>query len=357
MSDEINKILEVNPVEASAPCRIDIGGTLDINTFSYPLRHLNPCTFNIAIDLRTVVRLHPYEAEQVKITSKGFEDAVFPLDEIPFAHPLGLMFAIAAYYRAGGVHIDINSSSPPRSALGGSSAAAVALISAFAKALEIRGDRSYSMRRTAILAHAIEESVAGVPCGMQDQLAAAYGGVNAWYWSAGVEGDIFQKRMVIRKSSHKELEKHLIIAYCGIPHESKDINGRWIKAFLEGKNRREWREIVFFTQNFVEALAAGNYEDACEAMNRENDIRKGMTPDVLDDMGDKLVTSAKGNNCSARFTGAGGGGCIWGLGSAEDILRLKDAWKTILFERKGACLLGAGVDAEGLMCGIGKGTD
>ena len=51
-----------------------------------------------------------------------------------FEHPMGLMFAIAAYFRAGGIHIQIESASPPRSALGGSSAAAVALVAALAEA-------------------------------------------------------------------------------------------------------------------------------------------------------------------------------------------------------------------------------
>jgi len=53
---DVSKRLESEPIEASAPCRIDMGGTLDIATFSYPLRHLAPATFNIALDLRTRVR-------------------------------------------------------------------------------------------------------------------------------------------------------------------------------------------------------------------------------------------------------------------------------------------------------------
>ena len=48
-------------IEATAPCRIDMGGTLDIKTFHLPLRRLNPCTMNAAIDLRTRVRILPGE--------------------------------------------------------------------------------------------------------------------------------------------------------------------------------------------------------------------------------------------------------------------------------------------------------
>jgi len=112
----LKRIIESHQIEASAPCRIDMGGTLDISTFYYPLRHLFPCTVNMAIDLRTWIRFLPYDRGMVKISSKGFISAEYPLDESPFDHPLGLMFAIAAYFRAEGVHIDIHSSSPPRSA-------------------------------------------------------------------------------------------------------------------------------------------------------------------------------------------------------------------------------------------------
>jgi D-glycero-alpha-D-manno-heptose-7-phosphate kinase len=67
----IRGILEAGWIEASAPCRIDMGGTLDISTFYYPLRHLLPCTFNIAVNLRTRVRLFPYKEGNVIISSKA----------------------------------------------------------------------------------------------------------------------------------------------------------------------------------------------------------------------------------------------------------------------------------------------
>jgi D-glycero-alpha-D-manno-heptose-7-phosphate kinase len=89
MADKIRQILESETIEASAPCRIDMGGTLDIPIFYYPLRHLSPCTFNIALEHRTRVRLLPYTRDVVKISSGGFEDAEFPLGSAPFNHPLG----------------------------------------------------------------------------------------------------------------------------------------------------------------------------------------------------------------------------------------------------------------------------
>ena len=346
-ANNFHNILESGRLEASAPCRIDMGGTLDISTFYLPLRHLFPCTLNIAIDLRTRVRLLPYSKGTVKVSSRGFRSAQFFLEKVRFDHPLGLMFAIAAYFKAEGVHISIESASPPRGALGGSSAAAVALIAAFLKADE-QGSRLSSRKSIATLAHAIESSVAGAPCGLQDQLAAAYGGVNAWFWKGEIDRQSFRKKTVIPGSGHRDLEKHLLLAYCGIPHESRDINGKWMRRFLTGRDRGLWSEIVLSTRAFCDALSNRNFELAAAAMNRETAIRRRMTPDVLDEIGKKLVRSAVGNNCGARFTGAGGGGCIWALGESENIARLRGVWAGILSKRKSACLLDTRINSRGV---------
>ena len=120
-------------ITTSVPCRVDFGGTLDISTFYLPLNRANPSSVNIALDMRTRVTLSGFEGGRVKISSKGFEPAVFKPHKAPYDHPMGLMFAIADYFDAYGIHIEIESSSPPRSALGGSSSAAVAIVAAFFK--------------------------------------------------------------------------------------------------------------------------------------------------------------------------------------------------------------------------------
>lgn len=351
MSDTIRRILESGPVEASAPCRIDMGGTLDIPIFYYPLRHLSPCTFNIAVGLRTRVRLRPYTRDMIKISSSGFESAEYKIDSAPFRHPMGLMFATAAYFQAGGVHIEIDSKSPVRSALGGSSAATVALIAAFSKLITPASGKREQMNRRgiALLAYKIEETVAGVPCGIQDQLAAAYGGVNVWHLQANPQKSVFQKKALIKKSDHKKFERHLLLAYCGIPHESKDINGRWVQQFLEGQNRSRWAEIVDCTRIFVDAVAKDDIELAVSSVIREMRIRRELTPDVVDHVGEKLVGTAENQGCAARFTGAGGGGCIWALGQPEDIDRLRKVWEETLSQRKNARLLDLSIDSSGVV--------
>ena len=341
--------LDEKPLEVSVPCRIDMGGTLDITTFHYPLRHLKPCTFNIATGLRTYVRFYPFQKGRIKVSSRGFESVEFRLKEAPFNHPLGLMLAIAAYFGAEGIHIDIHSGSPPRSAMGGSSSAAVALVAGLLKIAEGGDAESISRDRIALLAHSLESSVAGVPCGMQDQLAAVYGGVNAWYWNADVGGLPYRKYPVVKEPVFKDLEQHMLLAYCGMPHESSNINGKWVKQFLDGQYRGEWEEIAACTHRFVDAVAGSDFQAAVALMNRETGIRRMMTPDVLDDMGKKLVDCAASHHCGARFTGAGGGGCVWALGERKNIRHLRPLWEQLLAEKEEAQLLDFTIDPYGLI--------
>ena len=94
----ISTILKDHPIGASAPCRIDFGGTLDISSFYYPLRHLTPTTVNLALDRRTAVTLRPNGDGRIRVASAGIAEAAFAPAAAPYDHPLGLMVAVADYF-------------------------------------------------------------------------------------------------------------------------------------------------------------------------------------------------------------------------------------------------------------------
>ncbi len=413
---DYSTILEKNDIKVSVPCRIDLGGTLDISTFFLPLNHLDPSTFNIALDIRTYVRLSAWKKGYVKIVSRGFKSAEFITGYASFNHPLGLMFAVAAHFNAGGVCIEIDSTSPPRSALGGSSAAAVAVVAAFLKAGRSCFDKQPDSRdfsdelgniynegnkihyfnesdlveKTPVIAHYIEAGVAGVPCGFQDQLAAAYGGVNLWHWIIGDKGPSYIREKIVpwldcsgsrgffsseyadhcdndintkaentqrpekaAESRHCELlekfNKHILVAYCGIPHVSKNINKRWVDEFLLGKNRDKWEKICGITNKFSKSVKKGDFDSAKDLMNRETMLRLEMTPDVLDETGMKFFKKAVESGCGARFTGAGGGGCVWAIGGSCDIDNLKEKWEMLIEQHDLAMLLDTKIAWDGIL--------
>jgi D-glycero-alpha-D-manno-heptose-7-phosphate kinase len=338
--------LDKSPIQVSVPCRVDFGGTLDISTLYLPMASLSPATFNMALDLRTRVTLAAFERGYVKVSSRGFETAVFKKDEAPFHHPMGLMFAVAKYFDAEGVHIHIDSASPPRSALGGSSAAAVAIVAAFTHLMGKKIDPVH----TAWLAHYIEAGVAGVPCGMQDQLAAAFGGVNQWSWRMGKTGPLFrQEKIFDTDADMKALNAHILVAYCGIPHVSKDINRQWVDSFLRGETRKTFEKIAGLTKEFSMCVKKRNYRQAADLMNRETGLRLEMTPEVLDNTGEILFDSARDCRCGARFTGAGGGGCLWALGEKPAIDLLRQKWQDILSTVEGAEILNTVIDHQGII--------
>jgi len=333
-------------VTASAPCRVDVGGTLDISTFYLSLAHVSPSSFNIALGLRTTVCLSPWKRGYVKVSSRGFETAEFKKDEAPFNHPMGLMFAVAKCFDAHGLHIHIESASPPKSALGGSSAAAVAIISALHKAL----DKTIRPKQIAWLAHYIEASVAGVPCGLQDQLAAAFGGVNQWIWEMGETAPGFKKVTVFENTDDiTAFNENILIAYCGIPHVSKDINKQWVDSFVRGETRIIFEKIADLTKKFSMSVKEVDFRRAGDFMNQETKLRCQMTPDVLDNTGKKMFEKAIDSNCGARFTGAGGGGCLWAIGEATDRRRLKPLWQDILGSVDHAKILDTKIENQGVL--------
>lgn len=345
----VGQQLEDNPIDASAPCRIDFGGTLDISTFHYPLRSHQPATVNIALDRRTSVSLRPAVDDRIWISSHGLAEAAFAPQAAPYDHPLGLMFAVADYFGVQGVHIDIHSTSPPQSGLGGSSVAAVALIAAFSKLNVHMGRAPISRTQMVLLAHAIEQGVAGASCGIQDQLAAAFGGVNIWRWPATLDQPPFLCHRLAAPSACARLDRHLLVAYLGVTHVSKDVNQTWVRRFISGKDRDVWQRIIDLTHRFADALAAFDMQSAAAAMNEETALRKAITPQVLESMGQRLADAAMEKQCGARFTGAGGGGCLWAIGEADAIASLKPAWKGLLAERETAGIVDCRVDSQGVV--------
>ena len=139
------------------------------------------------------------------------------------------------------------------------------------------------------------------------------------------------------------------MAYCGIPHVSSDINKRWVNQFLSGQNRDKWKQIAALTADFSAAVKAKDFHRSAALMNQETHIHLDMTPDVLDNTGQELFKAAKAMGCGARFTGAGGGGCLWAIGAVSNMKLLRQQWQHILINKDQAHLLETAIDPKGIM--------
>ena len=108
-------------------------------------------------------------------------------------------------------------------------------------------------------------------------------------------------------------------------------------------------EIAKIAPEFFKALKARNFGLAGELMVQEPRLRLQMTPEVLDKTGKKLLERAVEFNCGARFTGAGGGGCLWAVGEKERISGLAPVWREVLESVADGHLLPAKIDTNGIL--------
>ncbi len=256
------------------------------------------------------------------------------------------MFAVAQYFDVHGVHIHISSASPPRSALGGSSSAEAAVIAAIMHACGM----DIQPQAVVHLAQSIESASAGVVCGVQDHAAAVFGKAHLWEWGMGEHGLVWKKKSLFDTIGDAEnFQDHFLVAYCGVPHVSVEVNQVWVQEFIKGRNRSQFARIAQITHEFFRALSQKEYVRAARFMNEETQIRLDMTPDVLDNTGKILFELARNNGCGARFTGAGGGGCLWAVGEKTALDGTARAWKSALEPVKTAEILDARPDMAGLV--------
>jgi len=347
----VHDILNEAIVEATAPCRVDAGGTWDIKAMALPLVRENPVTVNLALDLRTRVRLVPYRRGWVRISSRGFrpEGLAREAGSLPFDPPLGLFFAAVERFGFQGVEVRIASESPVRSALGGSSTALTALLLALSRLGTRLGRPPMSPRDLLLLGYHLEDGVSGGFCGMQDQAAAVYGGVNLWHWRYGGPGTPYRREPLLSRRDCGRLSECILVADSGLSHDSGRVNRGWVETFLAGRNRDGWVEANRAVLRLGAALKARDWEGAAGCLREEMAIRRDITPDALIPETRRLIEAAEAEGCGARFAGAGSGGAVWAIGDRVRIQALRMRWAGMVSSIRGAKILSCGIDPGGVM--------
>ena len=337
-----------DPVMASAPCRIDSGGTWDIKTLALPLERIRPVTINMALTLRTRVVLNPYRSGWLKVSSKGFSHSEEAQEgQVPFDSPFGLFFAALTYFDLKGVHLHIESDFPVKSALGGSSTALVALLKAISQLYVRFGKRPLTPKHILYLGYQLEDAVNKGKCGIQDQAAAVYGGVNRWVWKYSTPTTPFKRESLLNSDGRRQLSERILVAYSGLGHNSSRINQKWVNDFRSGKTRAGWEKVNAMVQDLGDAIRKKDWNEAARCLRKEMALRREITPDALIPLTEDLILMAEELGCGARFAGAGGGGAIWALGEKEKIMKLRKRWVSILAPIKGGKVLDCTIDGRG----------
>jgi D-glycero-alpha-D-manno-heptose-7-phosphate kinase len=349
MPSSVKQLLQRHPLSASAPCRVDAGGTWDIKAMALPLEGTEPVTLNIALSLRTRVALSAFREGWVRISSDGFRhNESYPFASVPLHPPFGLFFAAVAHFGFHGLDLRIHSDSPVRAGLGGSSTALVALIKALSKLRSLLGQKPLSTRQILHLGYHLEDGVSLGACGIQDQAAAAYGGVNLWRWRFGNTRLPYQRELLTDARGQRDMSKHFLLAYSGRSHVSLRTNRSWLKDFLSGQTRAGWIEVNEVVKVLAQALKEGAWGKAARLLREEMALRRKITPGALIPITRKLVTQAEKLGCGARFAGAGAGGSVWALGDLDRIEHLRRRWETTLEPCRGASLLPCYIESVGV---------
>ncbi|UJB73412.1 hypothetical protein HRE53_32790 (plasmid) [Acaryochloris sp. 'Moss Beach'] len=332
---DLSSLLKKVSIYASAPGRVDCGGTWDIKALALTKESIKPATVNIAINLRTSVQLLPHIPNRLLVESEALSCEKVANDQLPFNSSLGLIFAVLSHFGVSGVKVQIKSDIPLNSGLGGSSVMLIAVIGAITKALElINYSPPFSKHRIALLAHTIEDSLQNNITGLQDQLAATYGGVNKWIWKYSCFEHPYRQEKLLSSEYYKELQTRFAIVYTGERRNSSIATEKYINSFINGTDQLKWIKIRDLVDNFSNALNNQQWSEAAIILRKEAEVRDKILPEGLTPLTRALRQAAYNLDCGAAFTGGNRGGCIWAIGSSQSsISSIKSLWEEILFKQ------------------------
>ena len=202
-----------------------------------------------------------------------------------------------------GMDVHYNGDLPARSGLGSSSSFTVGLLHAL-HALE---GRMRSKRELAGEAIRIEQEVIGENVGSQDQIWAAYGGLNRINFQQ--DGTFAVEPMILPHARKQELLGHVMLFFTGISRNASEIAKHKI-ANLDKRERQlhEMRAIV----DEAQAILIGNRDPMAEigtmmdiSWRLKRELAEPVTSDIIDEI------STEGRRAGAyggKLLGAGGGG-------------------------------------------------
>ena len=212
--------------------------------------------------------------------------------------------------------ITIGASVPPGSGLGTSAAVVVALLAALAMS---RGE-VYGPGELAAMAHGVEIDL-GLQSGVQDQWAAAFGGVG----DLAVDyPDVRRREVALEPEVAGELASRLLTVYLGLPHESSQLHESVITGLATSDPHPVFERMRHAAGEAVGALVLGDLRAYGGALTDHHEAIRSLHPALIGGRADAVAAVARG--CGAlgwKVNGAGGdGGSMTILGPDRDIARV-----------------------------------
>ena len=293
-------------INATAPIRIcDNGGWTD----TWVARHGQ--VFNLAVRPTVAVRIHAYPAgtreARVVLDARNYGTRYAPaLDAATWGpHPL-LEASFREIRPPDGVDIEvtIRSDAPAGASTGTSAAVVVALLGA----LDRLAGGSRSPHEIATAAHAVETVHLGRQCGVQDQLASAYGGANfidiTDYPRAAVTP------LPMPDSFRQELQRRLTLIYLGRPHSSSAVHEIVMRDLTErGADCSALNALRRAAGNARDAWLAADFDALASAMRDNTAAQAELHADLVHRDSWRAIEIARAHGAIGwKVNGAGGDG-------------------------------------------------
>jgi len=216
------------------------------------------------------------------------------------------------------LEIRLHSSVPAGISTGTSAAVCVALLGA----LNALRPLPLPWAELARLAHRVETDKLGQQSGIQDQIAAAHGGVSYIEMARYPESRVTSVRL--GPDLWSELDRRLCLVYMGAPHRSTDMHEKVIAELEAGGPQRivlqRLRAVVLEARK---ALAAKDLDAYGAAMVCNNECQRALYSGLVSAEADAVAAVARRHGAAGwKVNGAGGrGGSLTVLASGDDGLR------------------------------------
>jgi D-glycero-alpha-D-manno-heptose-7-phosphate kinase len=285
---------------SKAPVRIlDIGGWTD--TWFYP----NGAVFNVCIDRYTYTKIEENQVNKTRIIAENLNQQIEidNLNDIMYNGTLDLLKAALKRLKVqSAIDIYVKAEVPPGCGTGTSASVAVSLISALSYFLGKKITR-YEIAR---LAHQLEIEELHLESGVQDQFAAAFGGIN---FMEIQYPDIINRKISISEKKKQLLENQLILVYLGT-RSSSEMHKAVIQSYLNNNRKiiaafETMKNCAYEMKKAIES----DLSDIGLIMNTNWDAQKILHSLMSNPIIDKVEKIANSNNALGfKCNGAGGGG-------------------------------------------------
>jgi D-glycero-alpha-D-manno-heptose-7-phosphate kinase len=200
--------------------------------------------------------------------------------------------------------VTIYSEAPGGASTGTSAAVTVALVGA----LDLLTPGRLTPHEIAYTAHAVEVDMLKLQSGIQDQLCAAYGGIN--YIEMFDYPYAVVSQIQVPNSIWWELERRLVLIYLGKSHSSSAVHEKVIKDLQnEGPESKRLAALRMTAARSRDAVYAGDFLELGRAMADNTEGQRNLHPDLVSPEAAEIIEIAKAYGAVGwKVNGAGGDG-------------------------------------------------